>query len=81
MTLFKSMGAGGNPTWIDAAEVIALENFFSDRTLHGEADNATLLTRVHLRSGAAIELDAGIEHVAQEINTSTRPGEDIASDA
>lgn len=72
MSLFKSMGAGGNPTWVDAAEVIALENFYSDRTLHGEAENAKLLTRVHLRSGAFVELDANIEQVAMQIGSSSR---------
>lgn len=67
MAMFKSMGAGGNPAWIDAAEIIALENVYSDRTLQGEAENAKLLTRVHLRSGAVVELDAKIEQVAEQI--------------
>ncbi|ODP38865.1 hypothetical protein [Sphingomonas turrisvirgatae] len=67
MPLFKTMGAGGNPTWIDAAEIVALESMYSDRTLHGEAENAKLLTRAYLRSGATIELDAEIEALAQRI--------------
>lgn len=61
------MGAGGNPIWTEAAEIVALENVYSDRTLHGEAENARLLTRAYLRSGATIELDAAIETLAQRI--------------
>lgn len=72
MSLFKSMGSGGNPTWVDTAEVIALENFYSDRTLYGEAENAKLLTRIHLRSGAFVEVDANIEQLAMQIGSTTR---------
>lgn len=67
MSLFQTTGAGGDPAWIDPTQVIALESIYTDRTLHGEADDAKLLTRVYLRSGANIELDADIKVLAQQI--------------
>lgn len=68
MVMVKSKGANGNPIWITAAEVIAIENVFNDDTLLGEAENVKLLTRLHMRSGAAFDLDEPIDQVSRQFN-------------
>jgi len=70
--MVRFMNAGGNHAWIDAEAVEALDSVWSDGTVDGgKSDKAKLLTRVHLRSGASVDLDASIEHVAEKLNGAT----------
>ena len=68
VTLVKFMNAAGNHAWVDPAAVEAIDALYSDASLEGRRGDAKLLTRLHLRSGAKLDLDADAETVARTLS-------------